>query len=125
MTFGAVLVALTVAFAGSSAISAERPEVAVDRKAVKRAGVVDFRFVPKGMRLRSGDAIRWIFPRRNSAPHNVTAFKTPRGVPRRVYSSKRTIGPGSAFARRFKRPGIYRFVCTIHPFMRMGVGVSR
>lgn len=111
--------------APASAASVFSPVGEFRELAVRAVGVVDNRFTSPTLNARRGDIVRWVFPRRNVNFHNVIATKTPRGVPKRRYRSSRAVGPGSAFARRVKRPGVYRFFCSIHPFMRMQVNVRR
>jgi len=91
----------------------------------KRVLVLDNRFAPARVAIARGDVVTWLLPRRDRLTHNVTATKTPRGVGRRAFTSSRFLSPGAKFRRKFKRPGKYRFYCSLHPNLRLAVNVRR
>ncbi len=50
----------------------------------------------------------------------------PRGVRKSLYSTKTTAVTNAHFQRRFTQPGVYRFICTIHPTeMKLTVVVKK
>lgn len=66
-------------------------------------------FKPRGKTVRRGTIVRfrWI----GNRPHNVVKRRGP--GPR--FRSRTTSRRGVNFAKRFKRRGAYKLVCTIHP----------
>jgi Copper binding proteins, plastocyanin/azurin family len=58
--------------------------------------------------------------------HNVKLTKAPRGVTKSQFRSQTSSSPDYSFTKRFKKPGRYHFICTIHPVqMQMDVRVRR
>jgi len=71
-----------------------------------RVKIDDFAYHPRTLRIRRGTKV--VFVNRDSAPHTATkrgSFDTGR------------IRRGGKAAVRFKRRGVYKYICTIHPFM--------
>jgi len=66
-------------------------------------------FAPAKKTVRRGTKVRFKWIGRN--PHNVTKRRGP--GPR--FASRTTSARGVNFAKRFKKRGIYRLICTIHP----------
>ena len=101
-------VALSVAGLGLGA--AALPSTAADpdagASATKRVRVGDFFFRSRSITIQRGDTVRWVWV--GQAPHNVTATRGPR----RFSSSTKTDG---AYAKRLRRRGTYRYICTVHP----------
>jgi plastocyanin len=62
------------------------------------------------VRINRGDSVRWRFADAGVS-HNVTS----RGRPH--FRSSQSMLTGT-YTVRFRRPGTYRYVCTIHPNMR-------
>lgn len=83
--------------------------------AVKVVKVQNFDFGPDPVRIGRGGTVEWRFLDRPS-PHNVSS----RGPLRFRSSSSKQTGTHSV---RFRRAGIYRYICTIHPNMRARVVV--
>ena len=74
-------------------------------------GVVlrDIAFKPATVKIHRGDRVRWRWDD-GDTPHNVTS----RGKARFTSSTTKSSG---TYVVRFRRPGTYRYVCTIHPGM--------
>jgi plastocyanin len=70
-------------------------------------GVHDFYFGKPNVSIRQGGLLRWEFS--GADLHNVTLANGPRG-----FSSKHLNG-GRIFRHRFRKPGIYRLQCGLHP----------
>ena len=84
--------------------------------ATRSVSVRDNVFSPRTLNARSGDTVRWVW--RGSAPHNVVATSTPRGVSKFRSSVQRN----GTYRKRLTRRGTYRILCTIHaPSMKMTV----
>jgi plastocyanin len=101
---GALVVATWAPDAGAGAKRGDRVPRAA--KAV-RVAMKGFSFRPRKVTVRRGAKV--VFTNRDSARHNAVrrgSFKTP--ILRR----------GRSAAVRFKRRGVYGYICTLHPFMR-------
>jgi plastocyanin len=58
--------------------------------------------------------------------HNVKLTKAPHGVKKSKFRSQTSSSPTYRFTKKFKKPGNYHFICTIHPQqMQIDVKVSR
>jgi plastocyanin len=80
------------------------------------------RWNPAVRRIQVGSRIVWRVPSGDTR-HNVTAFRA-RGSRRWVKNTD--ISPGGRTGRTFRRPGVYRFLCDLHPTtMRGYVRVTR
>jgi plastocyanin len=112
-----------VALSGATAAPAQPP-----RKAVKPVTVTvnDFYFGPSSVTIHKGRSIRWTWSELNTYPHDVHLRKGPRGVSKSLYSTRTTAVTDAHFQRRFTTPGVYKFICTIHPTqMKLTVVVKR
>ena len=70
---------------------------------------VDFAFEPREVAIDAGATVSWT--NTGSEIHNVKG--------RAFFSG--ALGPGETFEQRFRKPGRYRFVCTLHPTTMRGV----
>ena len=63
-----------------------------------------YHFKPKALTVHKGTTVHWKWS--SNAPHNVT------------FSAKRHSATGSSgsYKRTFKKPGTYRYLCTVHGF---------
>jgi plastocyanin len=88
--------------------------------------VNDFYFNPNAVTIPKGRSVRWVWSELNTYPHDVHLRKGPRGVKKSQYSTKTTAVTGATFQRKFTTPGVYKFICTIHPTeMKLTVVVKR
>ena len=88
--------------------------------------VNDFYFGPNAVTIRKGRSIRWVWSELNTYPHDVHLRKGPRGVSKTLYSTKTTAVTDARFQRKFTTPGVYKFICTIHPTeMKLTVVVKK
>ena len=74
-------------------------------------------FYPTTTLTRVGQTVTWI--NGDSSPHNVTYVSGPR------FSSSPTIEPGAKYSIKFTTPGTIHYYCTIHPWMKATIVVSR
>jgi plastocyanin len=106
------LAAFVLALALAPAAAAPRP------KTVK---VADVKFAPERLKVREGTLVRfnWV----DEMNHDVTKSSGPG----RPFASRTTSKPGVNFKRRFKKPGRYRLICTVHATdgMKMTLRVKR
>ena len=74
-------------------------------------------FTPAAIGARVGQRVVW----RNddTSPHNVTYVSGPR------FKSSRTLKPGATFSLKVTSPGTIHYVCTLHPWMKATIVVSR
>jgi plastocyanin len=82
---------------GTSAL----PSSAVD---VAKIRMKDNFFMPKRIRVEKGTRVKWV--NRGSNPHTTTST-TGRW-------DSGTLSPGDAFARRFRKRGTFKYICSIH-----------
>jgi amicyanin len=75
--------------------------------------MVQLKFAPDSITISAGQTVTWA--NRDPLEHTVTFEGDSAAAP---------IAPNSTFSRRFDTPGVYRYHCTPHPFMR-GVVVVR
>ncbi len=74
----------------------------------------DFGFRPDGGTVKAGDTVTWT--NTGQTTHNV---KGP------GFFSK-ALGPGQSYAFKFRRPGTFKYLCTLHPtLMRASITVAR
>jgi plastocyanin len=112
--------AVALGLLGASAAAAERAA------APKIVRVADFFFGPTAVTVQRGGAVRWVWSRANSNPHNVNLQQGPRGLRRKAAYSSTIAVTGARFQKSFGTPGTYRYVCTLHPSqMKMTVTVKR
>lgn len=79
--------------------------VRVGRRARIRVG--DRFFSKPNVVLARGGILRWRFA--SQELHNVTVANGPRGF------SSRNLDGGRRFAKRLRKPGLYRIFCALHP----------
>jgi plastocyanin len=122
-----VAVAVTAPLSISSATSPQA-EIAKKRcksKQKKKAKVGDDFFSPTKLGIKKCGKVKWKWLPTNGNPHNVTLTKGPKKVKKKKFTSA-TGSIGIKFAPRFKKPGKYKFICTIHPTtMQMTVKVKK
>jgi plastocyanin len=88
--------------------------------------VNDFFFGPNSVTIHKGRSIRWVWSELNAYPHDVHLKSGPKGVKKTLYSTKTTAVTEARFQRKFTTPGVYRFICTIHPTeMKLNVVVKK
>jgi plastocyanin len=74
-------------------------------------------FNPISVHGKVGHTVVWT--NADSAPHNVTYVNGPR------FASSRELGPGATFAITLTQTGTIHYFCTLHPWMKATVVVSR
>ena len=87
---------------------------------MRRGGTVDVAdnsFDPPNVVLSRPGPLRWRFF--DDELHNVTLANGPRGF------ASVNLSRGREFAYRFRKPGTYRLLCTLHPLMTSTVRVER
>jgi plastocyanin len=75
--------------------------------------VGDFFFRPADKQVHVGDTVTWL-----NTGEQLHTVKGP-GF------ASHAFGGGQSYRFRFKRPGTYRYICTLHPTLMKGVIVAR
>jgi plastocyanin len=74
-------------------------------------------FSPLAVTAKVGQEVVWT--NNDAAPHNVTYISGP------SFNSSRTLTRGKQFSIRLDQPGTIHYVCTLHPWMKATIVVSR
>ena len=106
---------LALAVAGVALAAAALPHASaapdVGASATKRVKVGDLFFRKRSIAIKRGDRVRWVWVGRQ--PHDVTVTRGPR----KFHSRTKRRG---TYAKRLRRRGTYRYVCTVHPLDMKG-----
>jgi plastocyanin len=124
----AMVAAAVLAPLSSSGAAGPQAEIAKKKcrsKQKKKVKVGDDFYAPTNVKIKKCGKVKWKWLPTNGNPHNVTLTKGPKKVNKKHLTSA-TGSIGIKFARKFKKPGRYDFVCTIHPTtMQMTVKVKK
>src|SRR5579875_3665112 len=74
-------------------------------------------FSPASIKAKVGDTIA--FTNDDSPPHNVTWVSGPK------FTSSSTLNPGASFTIKVTQAGTIHYFCSIHPFMKGTIVVSK
>jgi len=74
-------------------------------------------FEPTTVAAKAGQRVIW--RNEDSSPHNVTYVSGPE------FSSSGRIRPGASFSITLSSPGTIQYFCSIHPWMKATIIVSR
>lgn len=110
------IAALAVAV-GAPAGLADTGADAAGKKKVTKVKVGDDFFNPVDLKVKKGTTLKWKWQRGTFNPHNVTLVKAPKGLKKKQkkkLTSKCTGATCDPFKTKLKKPGTYKFVCTIH-----------
>ena len=114
---GAVAVPVASAAVHSSAATDAAHATKPKKKAVvKKVKVADDFYSPTKMTIKVGSKVNFVWSPTNTATHNVTLVKGPKGVNKKKFTSL-DASTDFHFERKFTVPGKYHFLCTIHPTM--------
>ena len=115
---GAVVLALCAAGCGTgSDLPSRTGGSGADVLAPVPVAMKSLDFNPTSVHGKVGQKVVWT--NADSAPHNVTYVGGPR------FASSRELGPGATFAITLTQTGTIHYFCTIHPWMKATVVVSR
>jgi plastocyanin len=98
-------------FAGVLALSAPAAAFAADADTVT---IKNFDYAPMALTVTAGTTVTW--KNEDGEPHTVVSVD---GLFRSA-----ALDTGETFAYKFTKPGVYKFVCTIHPKMVATVTVK-
>ncbi len=74
-------------------------------------------FNPSSVSAKVGDTVKWVND--DQPPHNVTYVSGPK------FTSSGTLNTGDTFSVKLTAPGTIHYVCTIHPFMKATITVTK
>jgi plastocyanin len=114
--------ATALALFGASAAPAAAP-----KPPPAKVTVNDFYFGPSSVTIKKNGSINWVWSELNTYPHDVHLKKGPAGLKQKAsYSTKTTAVTEARFHKKFVTPGVYKFICTIHPTeMKLTVTVKK
>jgi plastocyanin len=75
-----------------------------------------YTFAPKSVKVKVGTQVRW--KNTSDAAHTVTATS-------KNWSLNKQLGTGKTVALTFKKPGTYKYYCSIHPYMKGTIVVTK
>lgn len=70
--------------------------------------IINFAFTPKALTITAGTTVRW--KNADDSPHRIAASDG-------AYTSG-ALDTGDSYAHNFAVPGMYKYICSIHPYMR-------
>ncbi|MDM0112850.1 plastocyanin/azurin family copper-binding protein [Variovorax sp. J22R133] len=79
-----------------------------------RVSINNFMFGPMRVSIAPGQAVQWVND--DGAPHGLAFKDGAKGM--------ELILPGQSFSRSFDKPGVYEYVCSVHPYMTASVAVG-
>ncbi len=74
-------------------------------------------FSPSAVPAKVGQTVEWTND--DTPPHNVTYVSGPK------FTSSSTMNTGAKFSLKLTQPGTIHYVCTIHPFMKATIVVTK
>jgi amicyanin len=92
--------------------SAPAPPVGANSVTIK-----NFAFAPVALTVKAGTTVTWV--NQDAEPHTVTS----QGGQGPLRST--ALSPSGRYSYTFTKPGTYRYLCTIHPFMTGTVTVTQ
>jgi plastocyanin len=99
--------------------------LAAPAKKTVTVSVADDYYSPVDVKIRSGSKVKYVWSDANVDTHNVKLTKGPKKVDKKDFKSA-TGAFGINFAPKFKVPGKYHFICTLHSsVMQMDVTVKK
>jgi plastocyanin len=97
-------------------------------KKPEKVKVCGYYFTPVKVKIKKGSKVKWKWADCGTPDsHDVYLKKAPNGVKKSKFRSQTAAAPSSfTFTKRFKKPGKYNFICSLHPTqMQMTVTVKR
>ena len=111
------LLGLALGGCGTSSGSATVTTPSAGPPATLHVVMKNIAFNPETIRAKVGQTVTW--SNEDDAPHNVTYMSGPR------FTSSPTFTNGQSWTLKLTKPGVIRYVCTIHPGMHGAIIVTR
>jgi plastocyanin len=77
----------------------------------------DFAFVPSDLHVKVGGSVTWLNCEPAGTPSHTTTSN------QGVWNSP-LLAPGDAFTQTFDTPGVFPYICAVHPFMTASITVE-
>jgi amicyanin len=74
-------------------------------------------FSPASVTAKVGQTVQWT--NQDTPPHNVFYVSGPK------FTSSPTLNTGAAFKLKLTQPGTIHYICSIHPFMKATIVVTK
>jgi amicyanin len=107
----------TTATSTAPAASTQPSGGAAPSRSATQVTIKSLAFNPAAVHAKVGDTVEWT--NLDGPPHNVTW----RGGPQ--FKSSTTLNTNDKFSLKLTQPGTIHYVCTIHPFMKATIVVSK
>jgi amicyanin len=82
-----------------------------------QASMKNLAFVPVAVNAKVGQTVEWT--NNDTPPHNVTYVSGPK------FTSSGMMAPGATFSIKLTQAGTIHYFCTIHPFMKATIVVTK
>lgn len=105
---GLALPAAAVAAAATAPMSTQGSQTKI--------AIKGFTYTKPALKVKVGDTITWT--NQDDAPHDVATTKAP------VKIKSPIMNKGQSFRYTFKKAGVYKYICSIHPQMTARVNVT-
>lgn len=76
-----------------------------------------FAFLPSDVRVKAGSSVTWLNCEPPGTPSHTTTSN------QGVWQSP-LLAPGDAFTQTFNTPGVFPYICSVHPFMTARITVE-
>lgn len=76
-----------------------------------------FAFLPSDVRVKAGSSVTWLNCEPAGTPSHTTTSN------QGVWQSP-LLAPGDAFTQTFNTPGVFPYICSVHPFMTASITVE-
>ena len=77
----------------------------------------DFAFLPNDLHVKVGGSVTWLNCEPPGTPSHTTTSN------QGVWNSP-LLEPGAAFTQTFNTPGVFAYICAVHPFMTASITVE-
>ena len=84
--------------------------------APNEVGIANFAFTPQVLTVRAGTTVTWI--NRDDTAHAIASTTG-------AFPGSKALDTDQRYSRRFDKPGVYNYLCSIHPMMTARVVVQR
>jgi plastocyanin len=76
-----------------------------------------FAFLPNDVRVKAGSSVTWVNCEPAGTPSHTSTSN------QGVWQSP-LLAPGDAFTQTFETPGVFPYICAVHPFMTASITVE-
>jgi plastocyanin len=75
-----------------------------------------FAFLPQDVHVKAGSSVTWLNCEPAGTPSHTTSNQPGWNSP--------LLAPGDAFTQTFDTPGVFPYICAVHPFMTASITVE-